>query len=71
MASPTLSGLHHVKIPVGNLEASLDWYRVVFGAEHLAGLDHFDSDGAPHEPGHDDGKATSVERAQVQSSATT
>jgi len=46
MASPTLSGLHHVKIPVGNLEASLDWYRVVFGAEHLAGLDHFDNDGA-------------------------
>jgi len=46
MATPTLSGLHHLKIPVAHLATSLDWYQTVFGAEHLAALDHLDSDGA-------------------------
>jgi catechol 2,3-dioxygenase-like lactoylglutathione lyase family enzyme len=42
---PPLSGLHHLKIPVCDLATCLDWYVRVFGAEHLAALDHIDSDG--------------------------
>jgi catechol 2,3-dioxygenase-like lactoylglutathione lyase family enzyme len=46
VAAPTLSGLHHLKIPVLDLEVSLDWYQRVFDAVHLRALDHIDSDGA-------------------------
>ena len=46
MTAATLSGLHHLKIFVFDLEASLDWYQRVFGADHLEALDHLDSDGA-------------------------
>ena len=45
MTAATLSGLHHLKIFVFDLEASLDWYQKVFGADHLQALDHLDSDG--------------------------
>jgi catechol 2,3-dioxygenase-like lactoylglutathione lyase family enzyme len=45
MAAQTLSGLHHLKIPVADLERSLDWYERVFDAVHVSGLDHFDGDG--------------------------
>lgn len=31
MTRPSLAGIHHVKIPVTDLSASLDWYRRVFG----------------------------------------
>jgi predicted enzyme related to lactoylglutathione lyase len=40
--------LDHLKIPVADLATSLDWYQTVFGAEHLAALDHLDSDGAKY-----------------------
>jgi catechol 2,3-dioxygenase-like lactoylglutathione lyase family enzyme len=43
--APALSGLHHLKIPVSDLDTSLRWYQDVFGAEHLAEFDHFDDDG--------------------------
>jgi catechol 2,3-dioxygenase-like lactoylglutathione lyase family enzyme len=43
--APALSGFHHLKIPVADLELSLRWYVEVFGAEHLAKLDHVDSAG--------------------------
>lgn len=43
---PALAGLHHLKLPVSDLDASLDWYRRVFGAQHLAQFDHIDDDGA-------------------------
>ncbi|HWT47272.1 MAG TPA: VOC family protein [Mycobacterium sp.] len=44
--APTVSGLHHLKLPVSNLDTSLDWYRRVFGAQHLPQFDHFDNNGA-------------------------
>jgi catechol 2,3-dioxygenase-like lactoylglutathione lyase family enzyme len=31
MSSPVLSGIHHVKIPVTDLNRSIDWYGRVFG----------------------------------------
>ncbi|WP_412541160.1 VOC family protein [Longispora sp. K20-0274] len=31
MTSPVLSGIHHVKIPVTDLERSIEWYGRVFG----------------------------------------
>jgi catechol 2,3-dioxygenase-like lactoylglutathione lyase family enzyme len=31
MSRPTLAGVHHVKIPVTDLDRSLDWYSRVFG----------------------------------------
>lgn len=45
MTAPALSGFHHLKIPVADLDTSLAWYQRVLGAEHLTGLDHVDSDG--------------------------
>jgi catechol 2,3-dioxygenase-like lactoylglutathione lyase family enzyme len=43
--TPALSGLHHLKLPASNLDVSLDWYRRVFGAQHLTQFDHIDDDG--------------------------
>jgi catechol 2,3-dioxygenase-like lactoylglutathione lyase family enzyme len=43
---PALSGIHHVKLPVADLEAAIDWYGRVLGAERLGHLDHHDGDGA-------------------------
>lgn len=43
--TPALRGLHHLKIPVSDLDTSLGWYKDVFGAEHLQEFDHFDDDG--------------------------
>jgi catechol 2,3-dioxygenase-like lactoylglutathione lyase family enzyme len=40
-----LSGLHHLKIPLSHLDASLRRYQEVFGAAHLQQFDHFDDDG--------------------------
>jgi catechol 2,3-dioxygenase-like lactoylglutathione lyase family enzyme len=31
MAAPTLSGVHHVKLPVTDLNRSISWYAKVFG----------------------------------------
>jgi catechol 2,3-dioxygenase-like lactoylglutathione lyase family enzyme len=43
--APAVSGLHHLKLPVSDLDVSLRWYQDVFGAEHLQQFDHFDDDG--------------------------
>jgi catechol 2,3-dioxygenase-like lactoylglutathione lyase family enzyme len=45
MSAPVLLGLHHLKLPVSDLDASIDWYGRVFDAEYLPQFDHFDSDG--------------------------
>jgi catechol 2,3-dioxygenase-like lactoylglutathione lyase family enzyme len=45
MAAPILVGLHHLKLPVSDLDASLDWYARVLGAEHQPQFDHVDDDG--------------------------
>jgi catechol 2,3-dioxygenase-like lactoylglutathione lyase family enzyme len=42
---PALSGLHHLKLPVANLDTSLDWFQRVFGAQHSPQFDHIDADG--------------------------
>jgi catechol 2,3-dioxygenase-like lactoylglutathione lyase family enzyme len=45
MIVPTLAGVHHLKIPVSNLELSIAWYECVFGARRRAEFDHHDRDG--------------------------
>jgi catechol 2,3-dioxygenase-like lactoylglutathione lyase family enzyme len=45
MTVPALAGLHHLKLPVSDLDASLAWYRRVLGADHLAPFDHVDDGG--------------------------
>ncbi|MCU1645251.1 MAG: hypothetical protein JWN03_5526 [Nocardia sp.] len=44
-ANPTHSGIHHLKLPVTDLERSADWYRTVLGARRLTELDHRRGDG--------------------------
>lgn len=43
MTRPSLAGIHHVKIPVTDLRASLDWYGRVFGLR--AAYEFSDDDG--------------------------
>lgn len=45
MAAPRLNGLHHIKLPVSDLDTSLTRYGQVFGAEHLTRFDHHDGSG--------------------------
>ena len=45
MNAPALAGMHHYKIPVADLDASLAWYERVFDAKHLEAIDHTDSAG--------------------------
>lgn len=45
MSAPALLGLHHLKLPVSDLDASIDWYGWVFDAEYLPQFDHVDSSG--------------------------
>jgi catechol 2,3-dioxygenase-like lactoylglutathione lyase family enzyme len=39
---PALSGMHHVTLPVTDLEAGAAWYAAVLGAVRVPGLDHHD-----------------------------
>jgi catechol 2,3-dioxygenase-like lactoylglutathione lyase family enzyme len=45
MPPPTLKGLHHLKLPVSDLDAALAWYERVLGAQRLAWADHLDHTG--------------------------
>jgi catechol 2,3-dioxygenase-like lactoylglutathione lyase family enzyme len=45
MSAPPLLGLHHLKLPVSDLDVSIDWYRRVFDAEYLSQFDHVDGSG--------------------------
>ena len=45
MTAPSLKGLHHIKLPVADLDASLAWYQRVFDAQHLTRFDHYDGAG--------------------------
>lgn len=51
MAAPVQHGLHHLKLPVSDLDSLLAWYERVFGAQHLAQFDHLDNTGATEEAG--------------------
>ncbi|WP_018334025.1 VOC family protein [Actinomycetospora chiangmaiensis] len=43
--TPSLRGIHHVKLPVSDLLRSVDFYTAVFGAVRLTDADHVDGDG--------------------------
>jgi catechol 2,3-dioxygenase-like lactoylglutathione lyase family enzyme len=45
MATPTLSGVHHLKFPVTDLDAGTAWYERVLGAQRVARFDHYDDTG--------------------------
>ena len=47
MTAPELVGLHHVTLPVSDLEASAAWYRKVLRGERVTRLDHHDAAGNP------------------------
>ncbi|MEV4506388.1 VOC family protein [Streptomyces klenkii] len=44
-ARPVPSGIHHIKLPVTDLERSAQWYGAVLGARRLTELDHRRPDG--------------------------
>jgi catechol 2,3-dioxygenase-like lactoylglutathione lyase family enzyme len=45
MSGPSYAGLHHVKLPVTDLDASLHWYEMVLKAKREPRFDHLDADG--------------------------
>jgi len=45
MTQPTLTGLHHVTLPVADIQTSIDWYEAVLRAERVARLDTHDATG--------------------------
>ena len=44
-ARPEIGGIHHIKLPVTDLERSVRWYCDVLGARRLTELDHRRPDG--------------------------
>jgi catechol 2,3-dioxygenase-like lactoylglutathione lyase family enzyme len=42
---PVIAGIHHLKLPVSDLAASLKWWEQVFGAERVPEADHVMPDG--------------------------
>ncbi|HEY3472258.1 MAG TPA: VOC family protein [Amycolatopsis sp.] len=42
---PTLSGIHHLKLPVRDLAAATAWFADAFGARHVERFDHYDDAG--------------------------
>lgn len=47
MTAPALTGLHHVTLPVSDLEASAAWYQRALLGERVTRLDHHDAAGDP------------------------
>ncbi|BBZ26585.1 glyoxalase [Mycolicibacterium madagascariense] len=45
MTAPPVLGLHHLKVPVADLDAGLAWYERILGATHLSRFDHVDRHG--------------------------
>lgn len=43
--SPGITGIHHLKIPVTDLQRSLKWYETALGAVRQPQFDHFLPDG--------------------------
>jgi catechol 2,3-dioxygenase-like lactoylglutathione lyase family enzyme len=41
-----LSGVHHLTLPVSDLDDGMTWYAMVFGARRQSRLDHRDDEGA-------------------------
>ncbi|WP_329362898.1 VOC family protein [Streptomyces sp. NBC_01483] len=42
---PVVRGVHHIKIPVSDLERSIAWYCSVLGARRIEEFDHVSQDG--------------------------
>lgn len=45
MAAPNFTGVHHLKIPVTDVEASASWFERAFGARRVKRFDHREKDG--------------------------
>jgi catechol 2,3-dioxygenase-like lactoylglutathione lyase family enzyme len=46
LTHPKLSGVHHLTLPVSDLEAAMEWYGTALGATHVSRFDHHDGNGA-------------------------
>lgn len=46
MQRPPIDGIHHLKVPVSDLDASLAFYERALGAERIPEADHFRPSGA-------------------------
>lgn len=46
MTTPGFTGVHHVTIPVSDLQADITWFENCLAAERLPRFDHHDQDGA-------------------------
>ena len=44
-SAPVISGIHHLKFPVSDIDAALDWYTSVLSASRQPELDHFTAGG--------------------------
>ena len=44
-SAPVIAGIHHLKFPVSDIDASLDWYTSVLSASRQPELDHFTASG--------------------------
>ena len=45
MTAPAFTGIHHVKFPVKDVEASAAWFEKAFGASRVQRFDHREKDG--------------------------
>ncbi|UQN31491.1 VOC family protein [Brachybacterium kimchii] len=43
--APTLSGIHHLKLPVRDLDEGIAWFADSLGARHVERFDHHDETG--------------------------
>ena len=43
LAPPPLAGLHHIQLPVSDLDASIAWFERVLGARYQPQFDHYDA----------------------------
>ena len=43
--APVFTGIHHLKFPVTDVDASVDWFGRAFGAQRVAKFDHRDENG--------------------------
>jgi catechol 2,3-dioxygenase-like lactoylglutathione lyase family enzyme len=44
-STPNVAGLHHIQLPVSDLDASTTWFERVLGARYQPQFDHFDDKG--------------------------
>lgn len=46
MTTPSLSGIHHLKLPVRDIQASVTWFEQTLGARRIERFDHHDETGS-------------------------